>query len=78
MSRCKCGDPKRNKNWQLDGCAELRELKAEVEQLRKAWPIKGVRVEGEKVIVAVKGGNDAARWLCGELLRLTNREPESA
>ena len=33
MSRCKCGDPKRNENWQLDGCEELRELKAEVERL---------------------------------------------
>lgn len=32
------------------------------------WPIRGVRVEGDKVIISVKGGNDAARWLCGELL----------
>lgn len=33
-----------------------------------AWPIRGVRVEGDKVIVSVTGGNEAARWLCGELL----------
>lgn len=32
------------------------------------WPIRGVRVEGDTVIVTVKGGNDAARRLCGELL----------
>ncbi|OGU08333.1 MAG: hypothetical protein A2075_09165 [Geobacteraceae bacterium GWC2_58_44] len=35
-----------------------------------AWPIKGVRVEGDKVIILVKGGNDAARRLCGEILAL--------
>lgn len=34
------------------------------------WPIKGVRVDGDKVIVAVKGGNDAARWLCAELISM--------
>lgn len=34
------------------------------------WPIMGVRVEDNKVIVIVKGGNDAARWLCGELLAM--------
>lgn len=44
-----------------------RELERENEQLRAT--IKGVRVDGDKVIIAVKGGNDAARWLCGELLR---------
>jgi rubrerythrin len=32
------------------------------------WPIKGVRVDGDKVIIMAKGGNDAARWLCGEIL----------
>lgn len=35
-----------------------------------AWPMRGVRVEDDKVIVTVKGGNDAARWLCGELVAL--------
>ncbi len=51
------------------------EAEAEVERPRKAWPIKGVRVEGEKVIVAVKGGNDAARWLCAELLAMIATTP---
>lgn len=32
------------------------------------WPIRGVRVDGDMVIISVKGGNDAARWLCGALL----------
>jgi hypothetical protein len=32
------------------------------------WPVKGVRVDGDKVIIMAKGGNDAARWLCGEIL----------
>ena len=35
---------------------------------RTPWPIRGVRVEGGTVIITVKGGNDAARWLCGEVL----------
>jgi hypothetical protein len=36
-----------------------------------AWPqlIRGVRVEDDKVIITVKGGNEAARHLCGELLK---------
>jgi hypothetical protein len=30
--------------------------------------IRGVRVEGDTVVITVKGGNDAARCLCGELI----------
>ena len=30
--------------------------------------MRGVRVEGDTVVITVKGGNDAARELCGELL----------
>lgn len=33
------------------------------------WPIQGVRVEGDTVVIKVTGGNEAARWLCGEILR---------
>lgn len=40
-----------------------------------AWPMRGVRVEDDKVIVTVKGGNDAARWLCGELVALIDARP---
>ena len=35
-----------------------------------AWPIQGVRVDGDTVIISVKGGNDTARWLCAELVRI--------
>lgn len=31
--------------------------------------IRGARVEDDKVIITVKGGNEAARHLCGELLK---------
>jgi len=30
--------------------------------------MRGVRVEGNAVIITVKGGNDEARTLCGELI----------
>lgn len=32
------------------------------------WPMRGARVDGDTVVISVKGGNDAARWLCGELV----------
>lgn len=43
-----------------------------------AWPIRGVRVEDDKVIVTVKGGNDAARQLCGELVALIDGQQARA
>lgn len=36
------------------------------------WPMRGVRVDGDTVIISVKGGNDVARWLCGELVAQMN------
>lgn len=35
------------------------------------WPelIHGVRVDENKVIITVKGGNEAARFVCGEILK---------
>jgi len=30
--------------------------------------MRGVRVDGDTVVITVKGGNDAARELCGDLL----------
>lgn len=50
---------------------------AELNRLRGAWPIKGVRVDGDRVIIAVKGGNDAARWLCGEILSTHSATPDT-
>lgn len=38
------------------------------------WPIKGVRVEGNAVIITARGGNEAARNLCGEILSLKHAE----
>jgi hypothetical protein len=35
--------------------------------------IQGVRVEGDTVVVKVKGGNDAARQLCGALIKEMNK-----
>ena len=34
--------------------------------------IRGVRVEGDTVVITVKGGNDSARELCGALLEEKN------
>ena len=37
---------------------------------KKDWVglMRGVRVEGNAVVITVKGGNDEARALCGELI----------
>lgn len=47
----------------------------EVGYKEKKWQeiIKGVRVDGEKVIITVKGGNEAARELCGALIEEMNK-----
>jgi hypothetical protein len=39
------------------------------------WPalMRGVRVEGDTVVISVKGGNDAARELCGALIEEINK-----
>ena len=34
--------------------------------------MRGVRVDGDTVVITVKGGNDAARELCGKLLKEKN------
>ena len=39
------------------------------------WPVRGVRVEGDSVIVTAKGGDDAARWLCGAILAMKEAAP---
>jgi hypothetical protein len=42
--------------------------------LKREWVglMRGVRVEGDTVIISVKGGNDAARELCGALIEEKN------
>jgi len=42
---------------------------------RNHWSklIRGVRVEGDTVVIKVKGGNDEARELCGALIEEMNK-----
>lgn len=42
---------------------------------RNPWAelMRGVRVEGDTVVISVKGGNEAARQLCGELVKEIDR-----
>jgi hypothetical protein len=35
--------------------------------------MRGVRVDGDTVVITVKGGNDAARELCGALIEEMNK-----
>ena len=43
-------------------------------QPQREWVglIRGVRVDGDTVVITVKGGNEAARQLCAELLKEKN------
>jgi len=43
-------------------------------QPQREWVglIRGVRVDGDTVVITVKGGNEAARKLCAELLKEKN------
>jgi poly-beta-hydroxyalkanoate depolymerase len=41
-------------------------------ELKWVGLMRGVRVEGDTVIITVKGGNDAARQLCGDLIKEMN------
>lgn len=47
---------------------------------RNHWTklIRGVRVEEDTVVITVKGGNDEARCLCGELLNEVEMRMEQA
>jgi hypothetical protein len=42
---------------------------------QRTWieSMQGVRVEGDTIVITVKGGNDAARELCGALLEEKNK-----
>ena len=42
---------------------------------QRTWPalMRGVRVEGDTVVITVKGGNEAARELCGALIEEMSR-----
>ena len=49
---------------------EVLELENFTQSPQRTWVglMRGARVEGDTVVIKVKGGNDAARELCGELL----------
>ncbi len=53
----------------------MRAGKYDFEAMPRAWAklIQGVRVEGDTVVIKVKGGNDAARELCGALIEEVNK-----
>ena len=53
-----------------DGYESARRWVREVGLPAEKWPMRGVRVEDDKVIITVTGGNDAARILCGELVKM--------
>lgn len=37
---------------------------------------RGVRVDGDNVVISVRGGNDAARKLCGELVLMIGQDAD--
>ena len=45
-----------------------------IPQPQREWVglMRGVRVDGDTVVITVKGGNEAARQLCAELLKEKN------
>jgi hypothetical protein len=55
--------------YDLLGDLKVANLKLSVRSQR-TWVglMRGVRVEGNTVVITVKGGNDEARALCGELI----------
>ena len=55
-----------------NGCHNIRPLYTHPPRREWASLIRGVRVEGDSVVVLVKGGNENARLLCSELLREKN------
>jgi vacuolar-type H+-ATPase catalytic subunit A/Vma1 len=54
--------------WPIGITAPYRKPKQDWRKL-----IRGVRVEKDKVIIMAKGGNEAARELCGALLKEKER-----
>jgi hypothetical protein len=50
--------------------ASLRKAAVRETVSKRQWIrlMRGVRVEGDTVVIAVKGGNAEARCLCGELI----------
>lgn len=60
-------------------CYDDRTDKDPVAVVKCEWVglIRGVRVDGDNVIVSVKGGNEAARFLCGKLVAMIDAAPSA-
>jgi hypothetical protein len=60
------------KDEQIKGMANPNRGSTGVQEARpqRTWVglMRGVRVEGDTVVITVKGGNDGARELCSDLL----------
>jgi uncharacterized protein YlaI len=65
-----CRDAKTNEPFQDIVCKECHLVIAAGTDIQREWVglMRGVRVEGDTVVITVKGGNEAARELCGELI----------
>jgi len=55
-------------------CCDAEECLYTTPQPQREWVglMRGVRVDGDTVVITVKGGNEAARKLCAELLKEKN------
>jgi hypothetical protein len=59
-----------HKSWEgMAYYGELIEIYTTPQQRTWIGLMRGVRVEGDNVVISVKGGNDAARELCGALVQ---------
>ena len=56
--------------WNLKDVTDAYKLGAKSQQRTWVGLMRGVRVEGDTVIISVHYGNDAARQVCGALRRL--------
>lgn len=54
--------------WNLKDVTDAYKLGAKSQQRTWVGLMRGVRVEGDTVIISVHYGNDAARQVCGELI----------
>lgn len=71
LKMCECGEPTYSNKCAL--CSA--DVSCLPTQPNRDWAglMRGVRVEGDTVVVKVKGGNDAARELCGALIEEMNK-----
>lgn len=68
------GMSKSMQKLQAKSINEVLELPNFTESQQRTWVglMRGVRVEGDNVIISVHYGNNAARQLCGDLIKEMN------